>query len=306
MMGRSAGLAWVVASAVVAAAPSAEAFVHVVQPGQTLAQIATQLYGDASKAAILAEANGLTTVQALLPPGSVLIVPAPQWVRVEARDSWESLAARYLGDDRRGPQLAAWNGVGRARRPPEPGAVIRIPFVLRHVVGREESWETIAARLVGDRHQERLLTAFNRPASRRPAEGEVVLVPLIDLQLSATGREAEARERARQPDARATENQQQAASQLRTIESLFRDGRYAELIAQTSRLLGLADLTGNQIVTLQKMLAFGYVALGEDALALGAFGEALRRQPDLDLNPITTSPKILRVFRQAQAQATRH
>lgn len=77
-------------------------------------------------------------------------------------------------------------------------------------------------------------------------------------------------------------------------------GRYAEVVALGNRLLGAGDLSGNRSVTIQRELAAAYVALGREDLAMQAFHIALQKQPDLELDTIRTSPKVLRALELAK------
>ena len=59
-------------------------------------------------------------------------------------------------------------------------------------------------------------------------------------------------------------------------------------------------LTGNQVVTIQRHLGTAYVALGRMDLAVNAFRAALTRQPDLQLDTVRTSPRVMRAFEEAR------
>jgi hypothetical protein len=67
-----------------------------------------------------------------------------------------------------------------------------------------------------------------------------------------------------------------------------------------NRLLGAGELTGNQIVTIQRSLAVAFIALDRADLAVDAFVEALSRQPDLELDSRRTSPTVLAAFESAR------
>ena len=69
------------------------------------------------------------------------------------------------------------------------------------------------------------------------------------------------------------------------------------------RLLGAGKLTVPQQIGVYKYLASAYVAFGEREAAVAVFRQALAKQPEMELSPITTSPKILEAFREAQRQA---
>ena len=73
-------------------------------------------------------------------------------------------------------------------------------------------------------------------------------------------------------------------------------------------MLGTGELTGNQIVTIQRELAVAFVALDRPDLAVEAFAAALERQPDLELYSRDTSPTVQRALtgaREAHAERQR-
>jgi len=65
---------------------------------------------------------------------------------------------------------------------------------------------------------------------------------------------------------------------------------------------GTADNPGR--VRLEIASATAYVALGQNDAALESFERALIADPDIELDPALTSPKVLAVFRVARGRAT--
>jgi hypothetical protein len=132
--------------------------------------------------------------------------------------------------------------------------------------------------------------------------GQILLVPLADLVLSQPGREfAKQQAAGRQIGGEVRDRQARIDAELPRLREHVARGRYAEAVALGSGLLGGGQLTGNQIVTIQKELATAFVALDQEELAARAFAEALKRQPDLELDGISTSPKVLRALKKAAA-----
>lgn len=292
---------------VLLASGTAQAEDHLVRQGETLPQIARIYYGaDPAGTIVLAAGNGYPDLEEVrVVVGQRLVVPVPMHISVAVGETWESLAERAFGSRRRATFLARANGRS-VRQSPETGAEIVVPIVLTHHPDRRDTLAGIAKRYYGAaRNGPRLLRDFNDLRMGRPPEGQPVLVPYPDLRLTPAGVEALARASAGRTDGTHARVQSEIATSLANLETLFDEGRYHELVTAVSRLLGRGAATGNQLVTLNRLLAYAYVALDEEALALASFREALRHQPDLELNPITTSPKILRVFRRAQRPESR-
>ncbi len=71
-----------------------------------------------------------------------------------------------------------------------------------------------------------------------------------------------------------------------------------------NRLLGTQSLTSTQVVTVQRELAVAYVALERTDLAEASFRAALALQPNLELDTVRTSPRVLEAFNRAKEPAT--
>src|SRR5579871_4501301 len=76
----------------------AAAFAHVIRPGETLAQIAERVYGDAELERVLVGANALDAQGGtVIVPGMRLEVPAPGQHTVSQGEMWADLALLWLG-----------------------------------------------------------------------------------------------------------------------------------------------------------------------------------------------------------------
>src|SRR6516162_11324328 len=74
------------------------AFPHVVEPGETLAQIAQRVYGDAKLETVLVGANALDSQGGtIIARGMRLEVPAPGHHTVVQGETWADLALLWLG-----------------------------------------------------------------------------------------------------------------------------------------------------------------------------------------------------------------
>jgi LysM repeat protein len=280
-------------------------YVHVVREGETLASIAQAYYGDPRREAVLVAENGLEAEGgAAIVVGVRLVIPHVAYHRVVAGETWASIAEQYYGVATRSFAIAEANPSVEGSQPPE-GAELLIPYPLRHVCDQRDTVNHLAQEYYGDLAAARTLRRFNNMrASARVTRGQVILVPLADLVLSAEGQHAV--DVATAPVApvgaggEVRELQERIAAELPALQDEVRHGQYTEALAHGSRLLGAGELTGNQVVTIQRALAVCYVALGRDDLAIGAFREALARQPDLELDSRRTSPTVLAAFDAAR------
>ncbi len=281
------------------------AYVHVVRPGETLASIAQRYYGDARREHVLVSENGLMTQGgAAIVVGLRLTVPRVSHHRVGAGETWAQIATQHYGDPRRASELIGANPqIGGAQ--PDVDAELLVPYPLRHVARQGDTMRRVAQLYYGDQGEASRLMRFNAMRRQRLSRGQVVLVPLSDLVLSDEGRrviEASTGEPVVGGEVRAL--QTRISAELPTLHGHVRRGRYAEAVALGNRLLGGGELTGNQIVTIQRELAVAYVALDRSDLAEAAMMEALERQPDLELGSDRYSPTVLEAFTGARRRLT--
>ena len=306
---RQLGLALTLACAVLAgnAAPAradGKVFVHVVRPGETLASIAQRYYGDPRRENVLVMENGLNAQGgAAIVVGVRLDIPVVTYHRVAEGESWTQLAERFYGESRRTAALIEANGGVAAA--PDVGAEVLVPYPLRHVAGQHETLGEVAQLYYGRSAAAASLRRFNNIRGNRLTRGQIILVPLADLVLSDEGRAivAAVDEVPRAPQAgggavRAL--QARVDGELAALREHVQRGRFTEAVAVGNRLLGAGELTGNQLVTIQRELGTAYVALERVDLAVLAFREVLARQPDIALDSIRTSPRVLAALDEAR------
>lgn len=282
------------------------AYVHVVRPGETLASIAQLYYGDARRESVVVAENGLATGNgSAIVVGMRLRIPWSTYHVVKAGESWADLAQRYYGDARRAFVLVEANR-GATGTHPDVGAELIVPYPMRYVAMQGELVPKIAAQFYEADSGVRRLRRFNGIGANRLARGQIVLIPLDGLVLSEDGREI-VQQRTGMPltggELRA--RQAEIEERLPELRKHVEEGAFADAIALGNRLLGIGRLTGNQVVTIQRQLATAYVALDRNDLAVRAFRAALEKQPDLELDALRTSPKVLRALRDAKNQRAR-
>jgi LysM repeat protein len=292
-------LAAVVAALLLAPRGARADVVHQVRTGETLASIAVRYYGDANREAVLVAANvlGAQTNTSIL-PGMRIVVPSVSYYRVAAGDSWQHIATSELGSPSRAGYLAHINGQN-FMVPPSAGAVLRIPYLLRYVVLTEEPLFEVARRFYGDRSQVQFILEFNHQPSSRMNRGQVLLLPLPDLTL----REEPVCESAA-PLAQDNATQRRTEADLPLLQSMVTHGQYVEALSLGIRLTSAEGLAAGQRVTIDRALAEAYCALDRVDLAAEVFRDALRVEPTLTLDLVTTPPRVLDAFGIARGIGT--
>ncbi len=90
---------------------------------------------------------------------------------------------------------------------------------------------------------------------------------------------------------------------LERAKLYYNSGEYERAIRELeSALQYLKQLNKNEQVEAYKYLAFSYVAFGDRERAKEQFKKALSLDPNLELDPATVSPKIIKVFEEAKAE----
>jgi len=275
-------------------------YTHAVQEGDTLASIAQRYYGDPTREAVVREANRMKGSGATdLLPGSWLFIPMVTFYRVGKEETWQSIAARFLGREARAATLIEANR-GNRRVNPVEGAELLVPYPLRHVVSPGETLTKIAKMYMPDSPLSlKRIRRFN--AGARIERGQVVLVPLFDLRLAGEGRAEASQAFARAAGGGAAKAaQDEVESSLPELIDQVKKAKFAEAVSLGNRLLGTPSLTSTQVVTIHKELAVAYVALERTDLAEASFRAALALQPNLELDTVRTSPRVLDAFNRAQ------
>jgi LysM repeat protein len=283
--------------ALVALSPaSALAFSHTVKPGETLAQIAERVYGDAKLETALVGANALDVQGGtVIVPGMRLEIPAPEHHTIVQGETWADLALTWLG----GSDIPRADLLARSNRhvpwvPPVEGQEIEIPAVITYIAGEGETVNTIAQRFWGDPLRGWELDPYNHREGVAVRRGEVVLVPMPHLKLTEAGK-AEARQAAEREGASGgllLEQQRRADAELPQLLSDVRYGRYVEAIARGNKLLGSGALTHPQLAIVHRALLEAYVALDARPAAAAACVAWRSNDPAAALDPMRTSPKI--------------
>ncbi|MGH9886023.1 MAG: LysM peptidoglycan-binding domain-containing protein, partial [bacterium] len=235
--------------------------VHRVRQGDSLELIAAEFYGDRTKAVFIMVANRMTHVRPLR-PGERLRVPISREVATSPGDTFESLAASYLGSARRGPFLASFNGLSSDDGLPA-GTVIMIPFTIAHTAGSVESVSDIAKAYFGDGKNTEMLRRYNFLDRAAIEKGEVLLVPVYTVRLTpAKAPPLDTESRARREHRR--EAVGRAAKALPAARQTWRDGDFAAVKAALAPLDNDLDyLDSSDAVEIGVLLGSAYVANDE-------------------------------------------
>lgn len=85
------------------------------------------------------------------------------------------------------------------------------------------------------------------------------------------------------------------------INKLYEEGKYFDVIERAEMSLKDSGISIEDKIGIRTVLAFSYVALDKKRLAKLEFLEILSIKPEMELDPILTSPKIIKVFREAKS-----
>ena len=288
---------------VLGTAASASAHTHIARIGETLEQLAFRYYDNPDLEIVIRAANGFVHPDdGRLTQGERIEIPEVIYHRLRKGESWATLADRYLGSPKRARFLAELNDHKEEHFPAE-GTIIKVPYQVLHILASDEKLRSVTRIYYGKKRSASWLQKYNLTRKKRFRRGDAVLVPLIDVEFSEIERKKIEKARAERYTNKDKKKQVKAIGGIRALKEQFGKGQYVEMIATGQLLLVKGGLTNAQKVGVHQFLAFAYVALGSKQIAMESFYEALKLQPDMDLSPLTTSPKILAVFRQARETA---
>jgi len=270
---------------------------HRVKPGDSLELIAAEFYGDRTKAVFIMVENKLTHTRPLR-PGERLRVPVSREVTASPGDTFESLAAVYLGSARRGRFLADFNGISADDSLPA-GTLITIPFTIAHTAAATESISDIAKAYFGDGKNAELLRRYNFLDKASLERGESLIVPVYHVRLSAAKMPAlDAESKARRDHRR--EASARVARALPAARQAWKDGDYAGVKGALAQLEPDLDyLDASEAVDVGVLLGAAHVAYDDAELALASFKRVVDRQAQHTLRRYEYSPKVLAVWQKA-------
>ena len=273
------------------------AFPHVVQVGESAASVAERVYGRVDLERIIIAANRLDGLSgSQLVAGMWLDVPAVSHHQVAPGETWSSMAAQLLGAADRGVFLAQQNGAEPWLQP-APGREVVLPYNLRYVVSAGDTTDALAYRFLGRRDRAWMIAVYNGLKDGSLHHGDVLLIPLVELELTDAGKREAADAGAlvrTQGAGEVRAAQQRADAEMPLLVADVRHGHYVAAVARGAALLGAGMLSKRQVADVTRQLTEAYVALGATGLAATACAQWRLADPSSTLDPLLVSPKIIR------------
>jgi hypothetical protein len=223
-------------------------------------------------------------------------VPVSRDYTTSPGDTFEALAASYLGDARRGPFLAEFNGDAGDDRL-AAGTTLSIPFTVTHTATMNESLAQVASAYFGDAKQGDMLQHYNFLDSSTLEKGQSIVVPIFHVRVrTAKLPPVDADSKARRD--RRQVSSERAAAALPAARTAWRAGDFA---AVKRELAGLdVDYLDTATATeIGELLGAAYLAYDDADSALATFKRVIDRNPHATLDPYAMSPKIIAVWQRA-------
>lgn len=280
-------------------ARAGETITYKVRQGDSLELIAAEFYGERKHAVFILVANRMPHPRRLR-PGERIKVPTNREIIAAPGDTLDSLAATHLGDPRRAPFLARFNGLDPAESVPA-GAVLTVPLTVTHAAAGAESLASISAAYFGDARHVELLRDYNFLDKDGLARGEALIVPITNVRVRDSklpAMDAESKRR--------TEKLERSRIVARTaLPRAYRAadrGEWATVKAELAEL-DLDFLDAGLAVEVGLLIGQAHLASGDEPLALAAFTHALERKPGHVLDAYYYSPKVREAWRKAGGEA---
>ena len=277
--------------------PGSDTLAYRARKGDTLSLIADEFYGDRTKAIFIMVANKITHARPLK-AGERLRIPVSRQITTAPGDTFRTLATTLLGDERRGPFLAEFNGM-RAEDRLASGTALSIPFTVTHTAQATESIASIAAAYFGDSRNAAMLRAYNFLDRDAIDKGTPLIVPVVNVRLQAAKMPAlDAESRARRE--RQQLAQGRAAQALPAARQAMRAGEFGAVRAALAEVeLDIDYLVVDQAVEVGILLGSLHLAAGDTRPALEWFKRVRERAPDHRLSPYQHAPKIVALWKDA-------
>jgi LysM repeat protein len=269
-----------------------------VKQGDTVELVAAEFYGDHAKTAVfVAEENKLKQPYKIY-PGERLKIPVTREIATSNGDTFASLAAQYLGDDKRASFLADANHMQPADAL-ATGTVLVVPFQIAYVAQGAEPLVVVATAFYGDPKQAETLRAYNGLDRNALEKGESIAIPSLHVRTRP--------EHTPTLDADAAQRREQqkhaladAQAALPIARAAWREGDFAQVrtaLAPVAKRLDYLDTA--TLIDIGVLLGKADVAFEDKDAAVALFQQVRARSPDHALSAYAESPKVLEVWRAA-------
>jgi LysM repeat protein len=266
-----------------------------VKAGDTLELVAAEYYGDRHAAVFIMVANRIPHPRPLR-PGEKLRIPTPREVTTSSGDTFESLAARHLGDGRRARFLAEFNAMD-AGDSLAVGMNVSVPFHVTHVAVADETLSNIAAAYFGKTDNAELLREYNFFAKEALAKGESLVIPIHHVRVRPSrSPPVDAESKARSEKRRALQERVRVA--VPVARASWRSGDYAAVKRELADI-DLEYLDAELAMEVGLLLGGAYVAFDDGDSARALFRRVLERASSHQLDGYLYSPRIRAVWQQA-------
>lgn len=271
--------------------------VHKVRKDDNLKLLAAEYYGDRRHALFIMAVNKIEHTSKLK-PGQRIRIPRAREVITTSGDGFESLAAAHMGDKRRAPFLAAFNGMKPGDSIPA-GLKLRIPFHIRHKAKNTVTIASLAATYLGGSNKAALLRRYNFVDDDKDAlePGETLTIPVYQVRLRASKRKGPDKE-SRTRIAKRKAMQELASRVLESAARWWRKGDYGALKRELTKI-DVDYLDTDVAVDVALLLGGTYVAYGDNDSALALFKKVIERKPTHALGRYAHSPKVRKVWKRA-------
>lgn len=269
-----------------------------VKPGDTLALLAAEYYGDRNHAVFILVANKLDHPRPLK-PGERLRIPVSREVTAAVGDTFEGLAQVYLGDKRRAVFLAEFNNLDPGDSL-AAGTTLTIPFHVVHTAAGAETLASIAAAYFGTAKNATLLRGYNFLDRDALAAGESIVIPINHVKVRASAMppvDAESKARTHKRE----QMVEMAKQALPRALDAWRTGDYAE-VKRVLIAVDLDFLDSDRAAELGQLLGAAYVALDDEVSARAAFQRVLERRAKTTMSSYRFSPRVTAVWTKAGGQ----
>lgn len=267
-----------------------------VKQRDTLDVIAAEYYGERAHAVFIVAENKIKNGRVL--PGQRLRVPVTKEITTGKGETFASLAATHLGDERRAGFLADYNNMP-VDESLATGTAVTIPFHVAHTAETNESLAQVSARYFGDGKQADVIRLYNFLERNTLEKGESIVVPVLAVRVRAS--------RLPPLDTESKDRRRQVAKIAEATSTALPAARAAWLQGDFAHVRQVLEPFGDQLEYMDSATAtavgmlLGKAQLAFDNIdgAIAAFEQVRERKKDHKVTAYSESPKVIAAWKQA-------